>query len=269
MSNLKSLSSGVHVPSASSPTNFDDYVVPPVIVPGEGTIWHDNFESYDTEITGWGDIGYRISLAQSGGANGGKYMKVNYEGPGTSPYICYKNVSSANASEMWVQFDFKQTGARAGSKCLKLFNIWIDGAGNQANSTWGCEYETNVWERIGYGDGTTRTNDTQSEIFYRGFSWDPLVQFVVDSGPVYPADGNWHRFKMYMKYNTDDNRDGEYKTYYDNVLICHAVNVRNRHNLNTRIFNLVSLANYTSSELSFEQGYDNFSCGHTEADLLY
>jgi hypothetical protein len=194
-------------------------------------------------------------LSTRGCFNGTKCARVRYSEPGTGPYWFGKKIDSYNLSEIYVKFYFKVVGPSGGAKFLKIFGEPNDPEG-YANTTFAIKYHTGSLSEISYGDGTSKTNDTQHIIKYDGKTKDEEVNIIHSTDQIDIADGNWHLFKAHIKYNRNGKRDGVYRVWVDGVLRVHAENIKNRNDRNSMNIRSVDLANYSPSNNNWELWYD-------------
>lgn len=220
-------------------------------------IFQDDFDDYTGEITNW-SVGSKVSIDSSGGIDGSQAARVHYDQSGTSGYWFSKNVQSHNLDEVYIRFYFKMDKPSGGSKFLKLFGQKDEPRG-YANTTFAINYYSGKLEEISYGDGSGTSNDTQAVIKYNGQHTDGSVEVLKATESFDGADGNWHCFEAYMKYNSDGKRDGEYQVWIDGTTRIHAVNIKNRHDDNSMFFKNIDLANYCHSnfETPWNLWYDN------------
>jgi hypothetical protein len=196
---------------------------------------------------GWNAIGSRIAVVSGGVTNNA--AEVTYSSSGTSYYAFSKNIQSFNKSAIYVRFYFKADTPSGGCKFLKLFGV-SGGSGIYANTTFAINYYSGTLQEISYGPGDSTANDTQATIGYGGSHTDSAVSVPTHLGSITVANRGWHCFEIYMKYNDDNQRNGEYKVWYDGALQVHATNVKNRHNSDPKVFKSIDLANYCHSNWS-------------------
>jgi hypothetical protein len=191
-------------------------------------IVQDNFDGY-SDIGGMSDWdpASNISLQETGGINNSKCALVTYDRSGTPPYWFGRSVANENLSQMYVRFYFKVDDPSGGCKFLKLFGK-RNGL-NYANSTFAIHYNSSLLYEISYGNGDNIENDTQNTVRYDGTVNDPGVIIERATGAFDPRDGQWHCFEVFMKYNDNGLRNGEYRVWVDGELRLHATNVKNRH----------------------------------------
>jgi hypothetical protein len=226
------------------------YVLPSFSAVAE-IIFEDDFESSSSvKSGGWSAVGKNVTLETKNCNNSSKCVKIRYAEQGYSPYLLQKTIRDANVSEVYVRFYFKFDDPAiccpGGAKFLKFFG---DRSGEgYANTTFGMgglgESGTPVFRKLIYGDGSGTLNDAQASIRFDGVANDKLVEFKHFTDHFSANDGKWHHFEAYMKYNENGKRNGEYKVWFDGELKLHAVNVKNRNNLNTRKFERVALGDF-------------------------
>ena len=211
-----------------------------------GVFFQDDFESYTGSITNW-NTGNQVSLTTNNCHSGSKCVKITFTDPGTSPYLFQKNISSYNLGEIYVRFYFKLDDASVccdgGAKFFKLFGRRNSPQG-YANSTFALGAWNSIISGVLYGNGGSVENDTQQYIRLDGSKTDSSVNLVTFTSLFDGRDEKWHSYEAYMKYNTNGKRDGEYKIWIDGELRMHATNVKNRNDLNARVFDEVRLADY-------------------------
>jgi hypothetical protein len=230
-----------------------------------GIVFQDNFDSYSDSPTkhGWNYIGSQVSTPSTEGKNGTRGLKVTYNSKGTGPFSVQKSIAGSNLQQVYVKFDFKVDNPSGGSKFLKFFGKSNSPSG-YANSTFAINYNSGTLFEISYGAGSTE-NDTQNVIRYSGTHPDSLkafdrsVKLPVTKGTYDPRDGKWHSYQVFMRYNSNGKRDGEYKIWIDGTLHVHATNVVNRNDKNSLFFDSFRLGDYCSSawERTWNIWYDN------------
>jgi hypothetical protein len=207
-----------------------------------GIIFEDNFNGYsDSPLNhGWSVMGSQVTPANTGGFNNTRGIKITYNHQGYGDFVFNKNIASLKLQEMHVRFYFKVDNPSGGSKFMKFFGI--RNKNNYANTTFMIQYWNSTLFEISYGNGSSITNDTQAVIRYAGDKIsDNKVKVLVAKGPYDPRDGKWHCFEVYMRYNDNSQRNGEYKVWIDGVLWVHATHVKNRNDLNSPYFGRVEL----------------------------
>jgi hypothetical protein len=220
-------------------------------------LFQDDFDGYKDSASnhGW-QVSSAVSFPSNEGYNGSRGAKISYTVAGTPPYwFGWNGISSFNRPALHVRFYFRVAAGQGGSKFIKLFGK-KDGVG-YANTTFPLESGGSI-SGARYGSGSGTDNDTQAYNYLKGISTDQSVIFQKYSSGFTPDD-KWHCFEIYMKYNTDNKRDGEYKIWIDGVLRMHTTNVKNRNNANTRAFASLQFANYTATSTSYVRPlwYDN------------
>ncbi len=225
-----------------------------------GIIFEDNFDGYsDSPLNhGWSVMGSQVAATTTGGFKGTRGIEITYNSPGYGNFVFNKNIADLKLNGMYVRFYFKVDNPSGGSKFMKFFGV--RNGDNYANTTFAINYfGSNLYE-ISYGDGQGISNDTASVIRYAGnVVSDDKVKVLVAKGPFDPRDGRWHCFETYMRYNNNDQRNGEYKVWIDGGLWVHATNVKNRNDLNSLFFDRVELGGYTHNNWShtWHLWYDN------------
>lgn len=214
-------------------------------------IFQDKFDNYNTkaEVAANYELGRDVTLDTSQGVNGTKCLRITYSGTAPSdPAMAAINrsIANENLSSIYVRFYFKVSVVNVnngGCKFLKLFGKGT--STNYANSTFILNYNHSYLRDIMYGDGSRIENDTQDTIWYSGYHTDPNAVVQVYTQTFVPVVNRWHCYEGYMKYNTNNNRDGEYKVWIDGALRLHARNIKNRHNDNVPYFQSVRLGDYS------------------------
>ena len=228
---------------------------PPVDPPDvDGVFFSDNFESYNGSLdkSKWDGLGSAVSLVKEGN---NQYLRVSYDAPGTAKYIVNKTVANLNLKEIYIKLRWKRSGEKSGSKFIKLFGKGTEN--NYANGTFITDYNSGNHDFFTYGNGDTQVNDTQRNIRYDGTRPPEFVVINKATDKFNAVNDEWHVYQAYMKYNSDDKRDGVIKVWIDGELRLHATNVKNRHNANIPEFQQVRLADYTSSSKTWSLSYDD------------
>jgi hypothetical protein len=210
-------------------------------------LFQDNFDAYnDTPSNhGW-SAGTAVSLVQNEGWNNSNCVKIVYTNSGTAPYVfSWSGISNLNKNKIYIRFYYKTSVNQGGMKFCKLFGK--DTGYNYANTTIPLEQNDGKLDYIRYGDGGGLTNDTQDYINLTSGAITDSSVVVQTYGKEVVPDNTWHCVEFYMKYNSNNNRDGEYKLWLDGVLILHATNVKNRHNDNTPEFSRIGFGDYTAT----------------------
>jgi len=187
-------------------------------------------------------------------------VRIHYDEGGTPPYWFGVKVESERMQDFTVRFYFRIDGAPAlgGAKFLKIF-----GAGssdNYANTTFPIRYESGRLRSLNYGPGDVSVNDAQAKINLDGRASDDSVEVLTATDEFIPQAGVWHEFRAYMRYSSDDMRDGEYRVWIDGELRLHARNIRNRHQSNAAYPRSIDLANYSDRryrEHAWDLWYDD------------
>ena len=230
---------------------------------GDHIYFEDDFDGYSDSPAnhGWtGGTSDKFSFPDNEGFGGSKCVKVTYDESGTPPYWFGKSISDLNLQELYIRFYFKLEDPHGASfKFLKLFGKQFAPEG-YANSTFAAS--AGNFYAIAYGDGSGVENDTQKEIRYSGphYASDPELVWHNYASPLYIADNKWHSVEVYMRYNSNDQRDGAYRVWVDGQERVHVTNVKNRHNNNSLYFDNIQLANYCDVAYTqpFHVWYDNF-----------
>jgi hypothetical protein len=218
-------------------------------------IFQDNFDGYTDAPTnhGWQYIGSQVSTPSTEGRNGTRGLKVTFIGENTAPYSIQKSLATLNLQEVYVRFYYKVgPNPTGGCKFVKFFGKQNSPSG-YANTTFMLNYDSNTLYDIQYGAGAIE-NDNGNVIRYSGdhptwlTSFDTNVNMLTALGAFDPKDGQWHSMEVFMRYNSNGQRDGEYKVWTDGTLRVHATNVVNRNDLNSPHFLEFRLGDYTSNK---------------------
>jgi hypothetical protein len=223
---------------------------------------------FDDGFYNWNAVGSDWTLVSPGFGDYGQAAQVRYSLSGTRGYVLEKILSYDYLPEVMVEFDFRVDFADGhqpygGCKFLKIFGVQ-NGDDNYANATFSINfYDNNQFKEISYGAGTQLTaRDTQAAVRYNGtLSYNfptPLPNFVLSTSYItdHLTTKGWHKFKAYMKYNSNDSANGEYRVWFDGVERLHVTNVVNRHNDNSPFIGKVNFGGYNGSTVSpFEPWY--------------
>lgn len=245
-------------------------VLLPVAASAEETgtvLFSDDFDSYgpddDPKEHGWRLFGNNIDVDQGGGVGGGNAAKVTYDHAGTSGYWMRKFINDADTRQVYVRFDYKMDEKPiGGNKFLKIFGLRDQDPetpeDGYANTTFGIYYHNGLFEHVNYGNGSELLNDANAYVRYNGAKTDSQVQLLQYSDYWDGADGEWHTYEAFVRFNSDGQRDGEIIVWNDGEIKVHAVNVKNRHDSNPLKINSVDFANYTNhNEHTWHLWYDN------------
>jgi hypothetical protein len=241
------------------------------------TLFQDDFNSYTSikDLTSSGEWSFVTSYAtlESEGCYNGKCLRIPYPGIETFRPV-EKDISSSNASALYVKFRFKITGSGIGGvKFLKLF-------GKLLNESTQAEYANNTWNlgnvtatssnlhSVCYGNGQSLQNDTDVCVYFDGsIGGNPgSIVYQTKTNLFYPVINTWYQVEMYQKYNTNGNRDGEYWIKINNNNIMRITNVKNRNDSNIGEFRMVSFGDYSNRFANFDLYFDDISISTTPID---
>jgi hypothetical protein len=224
------------------------------------TILSDNFDSYKTNdafkrASDW-TTGSKVFLESSSAIcrSGQNCARIDYVGQGYESYVLEHSVASHSLGEVYVSFSFKvrrnsSSAPQGGIKFCKLFGKVLSNPTRYANSTLNLgTVSTDPLQICGicYGRGTELENDTQDYIWFTGARSDQLVTAGNTSDFFFPKENQWYSVVVYMRYNTDGNRDGVYKVWVDGTLRLIATNVINRNNSDIRELDRISFGDYAN-----------------------
>ncbi len=180
--------------------------------------------------------------------------------------------------ELYIKFDAKMPNAKHGLKFLKVFGRNATGGTNTvANTTFTLDYtgvDNGSMRFVGFGDGTTQSNDTQqilnldgSNKSWVGRSWGNGAN-IISSGLNFPSSSwgtDWHTFRLKIKFNdgtsaANEINNGEISVNIDGVDFVSATGLFNRHWSNGDIAYL-SFGDWTQAPSggspAFDINYDN------------
>lgn len=218
-------------------------------------LFQDNFNYSDSFSNhGWGEVSAESSIAAGAGPDASNALKISFTADSVNRQHNY--MVPANTKELWVKFNFKidkgSGNAIGGGKFLKLFGV--RNGDLYANSTFQLVYETGLFEGILYGNsGDTR--DAGVMIYYK-------------DAPINAKDGQWHTFKVHMKYNDNSLSNGAYDVWYDGIKQVSATGINNRSNNDSQYFDYVQLGGWNQSYggKPYYIYYDNFVVANTDPD---
>ena len=232
MSDLKSVSSGVQVPAAVSPTDFDDYVVK---APTVGTIFSDDFESG----------GLNNGVPQENGFFWGAstYVTVSTENPKSGNYslrfrfLATPELTGDSWSEqrfnlggyypdMWVKYDLfipanyvhriVHDGTNAGTNNKGWVDLWT---GNYSNpGAEGPQLLTQFWAMfwsdtdISQAVVTAISNINDVRVLNNNYNG---TGEEAGRGTAFRESdkGHWMNIVVHAKYATEANNDGVYEVW--------------------------------------------------------
>ncbi|WP_020405000.1 hypothetical protein [Hahella ganghwensis] len=202
------------------------------------------------------------------------YAAGQYPVPDGESYIWFnKTILDEQISEVYVQFRARMPDAKHGLKFLKIFGE--KSGGGYANVTYGLDYtgiDNGSFYSIGFGDGSTVTNDTQNIIVLSG-ALPKLVgrsygsaMVKTPQNEIFSSDDwgdDWHEFKMYFKFNSgttaaNEVADGAIYLEIDGKVYVDAKGVFNRHYSNSLYIQKVGLFGWSQAGTeSFAIDYDD------------
>lgn len=222
-------------------------------------LYSEDFESPTTPAE-WaayrgGVIQINTTTAQNYNNTAGS-LKADYPIPAGDTYTVgsyqlapYVAIGATN--HVYVDFYAKMPNSKQGLKFCKIAGQ-VNGSAT-ANITFGLDYtgiDRGGMVYVGFGDGTTVTNDTQNGVWLDGTNNNVLYGHGVGRSEglsgysvVTPKNTNWassnwgtgwHRFQFYVKFNSgttalNEVNDGEIKVIIDNVTYIDAKGLFNRH----------------------------------------
>lgn len=211
----------------------------------------DNFDGYadSPENHGW-SLPDTFSVVSSDSPDGGRAIMATVLDSGTRYWSSIDPNPSGVFNDgyigFWVKFVNQSQATAGGNKFLKLFSA--DYPTTYSNVTFGQIYSSGIFAQISHGNGESTINDTQQVFQYDGTKSAGTVGTITDySAPFYLTDGNWHWWECRVKLNTDGNTDGAFAVWVDGIQKINVINVKNRHDDNTRDWNSMSLVNYIHS----------------------
>ena len=172
--------------------------------------------------------------------NGANYVWANY------------SVASLNTEDVYIEFWAKMPSQyKGGLKFLKVFGQFTPSTG-YANTTIGAEYTAapyGAMTQVGFGDGTSLSNDSQNVINLDGQYPDWIGRSygtaVVQTPQMSAFPGSawgtaWHHFRIHIKFNsgtTSQNEvaNGEYYLEIDGKVYVDATGLYNRNPANKPI----------------------------------
>ncbi len=211
-------------------------------------VFADDFDYTDPfSAHGWSGGTSANFFHERTGCHSNGCVRILYDQAGTAPYWFGVPIESEHLRDFTVHFYFRvdNTPALGGAKFFKVFGASSDSG--YANSTIALDYTSGQLSRISYGTGAVTVNDTQAIIRFDGVATDGEVDTVTATGPFAPPEAEWHELRVYMRYNSDGMRDGEYRVWIDGELRVQAENVKNRHDTNLAYPRSIDLANYASA----------------------
>lgn len=161
-----------------------------------------------------------------------------------------------------MQFDFKLVcnagNCVGGGKFLKLFGQ--NSGGSYANATTALVYQTAVFEGLSYGC-TGNPRDTASVMYYSGADYTGCGGTLSGTHPgeIDPKDGQWHTWKVHMRYNDDSTSNAVFGVWYDGTKIAGVTGVTNRANTAPKHFDHISLGGWNQfyGGIPYSILYDN------------
>ena len=218
---------------------------------------NDNFDGYsdDPDQHGWIRAHTQVTVEDSTECYSGRCMKIEFIDEGTSAYTLSRDLTTYDTGELYISFYFKRTDHTTGG--CKFFKIRaLDSDTNYANSTIQMNYTSGDIRGLDQGPCTGLVNDQGGGgLMDSTTTWSDTGTVLVHSPTYTFPDEDWHKFQVYIKLNTDGNKDGEYKIWFDDVLYRHVTDVLNRNDLNPANWTDLYLANYNR----FDDGVDPYT----------
>ena len=236
----------------------------------------ENFDAY-TLPGAFGiaaQLGGTVSM-ETTGAYGGSGKSVKGALPiGETMTAAYGTIamSAYNTDHAYIRFRAKMPSAQKGGiKFLKIFGK-DDGGGGYANFACPLDYDGNGdINQVGFGDGTTNTNDTANVIqlnggnpSYIGRSYGTAV-VSTPVGASWPSTNwgtSWHLFEIYWKYNSgstalNEVADGACTLKIDGVTYIEATGLLNSHYSNIKQIKEIGIFGYQDNLVACDLWYDN------------
>ena len=232
-------------------------------------IFSDDFAS-GSPSAGWTSYG-----AQNGGTLAvvdNAWKGVMAAGVNDTTVYATENISLYNLSDIYIQFQAKMPASKHGIKFCKVFGQTTSG---YANCTFGLNFtgiDNGGMLGVGYGDGTSTTNDNTCEIFFDsartstpGRAPSPTIIRPMNKDFASTDWGtSWHTFKLRVKFNSgttaaNEVPDGAFYVEIDGNVYLNASGLFNRHYSNPPIAS-IGFWNYTQGNppSNFEIWYDDF-----------
>lgn len=248
------------IPTLIASADFSNgQLVPPSVYAGVNWYqWTDSQAGMSTTIEA-GAIRFNYPITDAG-----------YSGLGVQ-------VDPLNIKEVFVTFRAKMPNAKNGIKFFKVFGKNATGGSNTvANCTFTLDYTgvpdgKGTFTYIGFGDGTTNSNDTQNGVFYDGGAPTVIGRSYGVTAQVYTIGRNftptdwgtgWHNFRFHVKFNDgtsaqNEVANGSFYSEVDGVVYANATGLFNRHWSNGDI-DRVEFAGWTQGNgPAFDLHYDD------------
>jgi len=170
--------------------------------------------------------------------------------------------------ELYIKFRAKMPNAKHGCKFFKVFGRST--ASNYANTTFALDYtnqDNGALRYVGFGDGSTQSNDTQNLIYLNGGGnigrGLAVGATVTSAGQVFDSADwgtDWHTFRFKIKFNSgttsqNEINDGEILVNIDGVDYVHATGLFNRHYSNGDIA-YISFGDWTQAPFAGSPAFD-------------
>lgn len=232
--------------------------------------------------------------------NQGKSLRYVYSAMGTPngnqyPYGLF-DLSSYNTDHVYIRFYAKMPAHTHGLKFVKVFGK-RPVSDNYANTTFGLDYTgvasgTGSMYAVSYGDGgftnsptgpvEVTANDTNRTVDFVGNSTNSgraknLSGYKVTTvqHPFHELDWgtNWHKFEIYVKFNSGTSRaneinDGEVTVKIDGVPYVEATGLFNRHPTNGTI-QKIEILGWTQNEWPWVNGVGRVEKPTPEFEIWY
>lgn len=161
----------------------------------------------------------------------GGFVRVSYSTQ--HDYGLNYKLPDRNIESLYVKVWERQNGGTLhGPKNFKIFGQNLNGS--ESNTTIGLQGYGNTYD-LYYGDSASGSNDATVEWSFLGlptggayFTRAQPTVVVKSTPPV--IDNNWHEWGYYVKFNSDNQQNGEIDILYDGKEIFHLTNVYNRAN---------------------------------------
>ena len=238
-------------------------------------------ENFDNGIgSGWitgsqqgGNLSVSTDISENNNNSAGS-LKAYYPTPstyGASYNWAAFNISQYNSYDVMIEFSAKMPRGKGGLKFLKVFS---GNNGTYANTTFGLDNQSYPAGRatgFSFGDGADHSNDVKNLIYLNGEYKNWVGRSYGIATINTPQNSNfksemwgtdWHRFKIYMKFNSGTSAanevpDGAYYLEIDGRIYIHATGIFNRNYQNMPIDRVEILGHAQSGREPFEIWYDD------------
>ena len=170
-------------------------------------------------------------LSSNEGISNSKCMKMVYGGAGADGALAFN--TAADPRGVWYSFDAKvNCGSGSCTGGSKFFKLFQDGG---SNMTFRLQYESGNMDYVATGMSTQVGGDDNQQLYYDGShsaaGVDMHTSAVAYNGNLsMHKDGQWHHYDYYVRYNTDNNADGEVQVWVDGSRKLWATGIANRPN---------------------------------------